>query len=151
VLSGGYGQDALRGGPGFDRLEGGPDQDLIYLSGDGDRALGGRGLDFLDYQSAPAGVTVELSETGRSGTGRLTGGGPVDDFAGFNNVAFGSRHADVLLGSSSDDYLDGGNGNDYLDGSDGEDELEGGDGTDTCINGEHVRGCEQLIALRATG
>lgn len=84
------------------------------------------GVDSVNYQPAPGGVTVDL------GTGMATddGDGAVDTLTSIDYV-LGSSFADSLTGGAEDDRLAGVGGDDTLIGGGGDDDLEGGNGTDT--------------------
>ena len=150
ILIGGPGRDELHGGPGADTLLGGPGEDFLY-PGAGDDTVDGGGVvgDFVVYDLAPNGVSIDLAAGLATGWGR-------DTLVSVES-AIGSRYADTILGDSgpndlhgdpwpvngvhigAGDVLDGrgGNdslwgwwGNDVLHGGPGDDVIQGGDGTD---------------------
>ena len=95
-----------------------------FQGGSGNETMtGGSGIDTVTYQTANAGVTVDLSQ----GTATSTPGGDAgigsDTLVSIENVA-GSNYGDTLIGSSADNQLTGGKGDDTLD---------GGAGTDTAV------------------
>jgi Ca2+-binding RTX toxin-like protein len=81
-----------------------------------DNLNGGLGIDTVDYSTASAGVTVNLSGN------TATGGGGTDAFSNFENV-IGSIYADTLTGSAAANLLDDGGdlAADSMTGSDGSD------------------------------
>jgi Ca2+-binding RTX toxin-like protein len=111
TLSGLEGNDTLRGGPGADSLN------------------GGSGTDTADYQSASAGVTVDLT------TGTASGGEGADPSLVSIESVLGSAFGDKLTGSAGANTLIGGGGNDILGGADGNDTLRGGPGADVFDGG----------------
>ena len=145
ILTGGPGADDLRGLGGNDVLEGGPGNDSID---------GGAGIDFAVYDSATAGVSVNLAVSGPQNTGgagidtlvsieavrgsafvdNLTGGSGVDTLYGMdgNDILLGGAGNDTLGGFANDDTINGGTGADYLIGGTGNDTFQfaAGDGQD---------------------
>ncbi|WP_460451280.1 beta strand repeat-containing protein [Alsobacter sp. SYSU BS001988] len=95
-ISGGRGDDTLNGGLGNDTL------------------LGGEGLDWLDFNGAATGVTVDLS---KQGAAQNTGVG-TDLLTGFENVAGGSGN-DKLTGDAGDNAFKGRGGSNVIDGGAG--------------------------------
>jgi Ca2+-binding RTX toxin-like protein len=96
----------------------------------GDDTITGNGSTQILYNSATAGVSVNLS------TGMATGDASVgtDTITGGVNSVFGSNFNDALIGSSGNDLLNGGNGgDDTLAGGGGNDSLTGGAGADTFV------------------
>ena len=100
------------------------------------QAFGGgdtNSVNFVDYQSAPSAVNVNLATgaaTGGSGNDTLTnieGAGGSD----FNDTLIGNDNSNSLFGGQGDDTLQGAGGNDYLSGGPGADALDGGCGEDT--------------------
>lgn len=112
VLDGGAGNDILIGGLGNDTL------------------IGGGGIDWAYYNSATAGVYVQLSVAVRQNT---IGAG-LDTLSGIEYL-LGSNYNDTLAGSAANNMLNGGGGNDRLYGVAGNDTLYGGAGNDTLIGG----------------
>lgn len=105
VLDGGAGDDFLFGNVGNDTLIGGPGNDML---------VGGDGTDTASYASAPAGVTVDLSQSMASdGTTDINGIPHIDSLGGIENVT-GSASADSLTGNEFANVLDGGAGNDTM-------------------------------------
>ncbi len=132
-IDGRDGADYINAGAGFDNLTGGAGAD--YLDGGAD-------YDYARYETATAGVQVDLS-TGQGTYGDAQG----DVYVGIEGVV-ATNFADIVIGDGQQnvvyswfgaDYLDGGAGFDYLfsfwdndtltGGADG-DYLDGGDGFD---------------------
>jgi Ca2+-binding RTX toxin-like protein len=116
--------DLLIGNGAANLLDGGGGNDTVIGGGSGDTLFGGAGIDWLDYNSAPAGVNVNLA------TGLVTGG-DTDTISGFENVAGSAVGNDTLTGDGTANVLVGLGGNDVLIGGAGNDTLDGGDGIDT--------------------
>jgi hypothetical protein len=166
-LAGDSGNDMLRGGDGDDRgLDGGPGDDTV----DGQGGTGDVGR----YFGAPAGVTVDLGQTGPQNTG----GDGTDTLSNLEHLE-GSFYDDVLTGddgpnqiraSLGADTLDGRGGNDYLDGGEliapsdpdtatyasaasgvtadlAAGQAEGGGGTDTLVDVQNLIGSDFADAL----
>jgi Ca2+-binding RTX toxin-like protein len=125
-MDGGDGNDRLEGGDGNDRLVGGIGDDLLIGGLGADRFLGGAGVDTVSYETATAGVVVNMTTTTGS-TGEATG----DIFEDAPERLIGSGFADTITGGAGNDYLDGGAGNDTIYGGAGNDTLIGGAGNDT--------------------
>ena len=162
-LSGLDGADQIFGGGGDDLLLGGAGSD--YLSGDSgaDTLVGGAGNDVLDggagfmdaasYSSAPAGVTVNLSQTGW----QQTYGAGFDHLINVESLV-GSAYDDTLTGNGFNNSIVGGDGNDTLYGGTGTDVLDGGSGNDTVNFSASSQGVSvslaitsaQLVATNAT-
>ena len=130
-LSGRDGADVMSGGAGRDWVDGGAGNDLILTQGDGDRLIGGAGIDTLGFIGV-AGVTVNLL--------RGTSGADIS-FAQFENVR-GAAGADTLSGDAGANLLDGAAGNDVLSGFGGNDRLLGADGADILYGND---GADQLF------
>jgi M6 family metalloprotease-like protein len=139
IVNGEDGTDHLGGGGGTNILNGGAHDDILW-GGDGDEVLvggpgnddlvGNGGVDTADYSSAPAGVFVNLTLSGK----QPTGGAGDDDLRTIENVT-GSPFIDALTGDAQGNTLSGGDGNDVLDGGGGSDVLNGEAGNDT-LRGE---------------
>lgn len=115
---------------GIENLTGTSFDDLIEGDG-GDNVLkGGVGTDFLSYEHAAGGVTVNLAVK----TAQATGGAGTDTVSGFENL-IGSGSADTLTGNSGDNFIMGGAGDDIVKGGFGNDMLEGGLGNDKAFGG----------------
>jgi Ca2+-binding RTX toxin-like protein len=125
-LDGGDGNDRLEGGDANDRLVGGLGDDLLIGGLGADRFLGGAGVDTVSYESAAAGVVVNVTTTTGS-TGEAAG----DIFEDAPERLIGSAFADTITGGAGNDYLEGGAGADTIYGGAGNDTLIGGDGNDT--------------------
>ncbi|MCV6586076.1 MAG: hypothetical protein OIF47_11125, partial [Marinibacterium sp.] len=115
-LSGDDGVDQLLGGDGNDTLDGGAQSDLL---------LGGLGTDWVSYQTAGSGVTVD-----RSGLLAWTGDAAGDVLFDIEGIE-GSGLADTLVAGGGVTMLAGGDGNDSLAGSTSADRLSGDAGNDT--------------------
>ncbi|MFC7499570.1 calcium-binding protein [Enterovirga sp. GCM10030262] len=136
VISGGEGDDHLRGNDGDDQIAGGTGADEIH-GGNGSDTIGGGsganrlngngGFDTVAYDSAAAGVRVDL----RIRSAQDTGSG-LDVINGFEGIS-GSRFRDFLNGDESDNVIEGKDGDDQLDGGSGDDRIDGGDGIDTAV------------------
>ncbi len=119
-LSGGAGDDRLYGGAGVDHLRGGAGADLLD---------GGDGFDYARYDTAPAGVVVDLLNPSLN-TGEAAG----DTFISIEGLV-GSAWDDMLGGDDGDNEIVGNAGNDTLYGRGGNDRLFGGAGDDVLIGG----------------
>jgi uncharacterized delta-60 repeat protein len=143
-LSGNIGSDILWGYDGDDELAGMAGDDLVF-GGDGNDMLiggegegndtydGGAGDDTVKYNSALAGITVDLSE----GAAFSTDGGDVagigeDMLIDIENIIAGNFD-DLLIGNAKPNSIEGGSGNDTLTGGGGADVLYGGAGHDTFV------------------
>ena len=159
LATGGGGTDTLlsiEGAVGSkfnDTLTGDADANTLdgYL-GD-DQLNGGDGSDTASYQSATAGVTVNLGVAGAQNTG----GAGIDTLVSLENL-FGSAFADSLTGDDNANVLTGAGGNDALNGGGGADTADyagaggavtvnlfagtaaGGAGSDTLSSIENVVG-----------
>ena len=116
TLSGNGGNDTLRAGAGDDRLDGSFGDDLLD---------GSIGIDTVSYETAAAGISVNLALAGA----QATGGGGNDTLLSIENV-FGSVFADTIRGNGQANTLEGYNGADTLSGGGGADVLTGGVGAD---------------------
>jgi Ca2+-binding RTX toxin-like protein len=133
----GSGNDTVNSWVGNDSIEDGPGNDVILtdfnndtiIAGAGDDTLdGGPQFDWLTYEGATSGVTVDLGRgTSASADGR-------DSLTGFEAVR-GGRGSDILSGSTADNVIIGDLGNDLLDGGAGADSLQGGSDADTLVGG----------------
>lgn len=121
TLIGNKGDDVLKGLGGNDTLRGGPGADSLD---------GGAGTDTADYQSATAGVTVNLS------TGKASGADGSDPSLVSLETVRASQYGDSLTGSSLADSLFGLGGNDTIAGLGGNDALTAGPGADTIQGGD---------------
>lgn len=149
VLSGTSGGDVIFGHGGQDALNGGAGDDVLIGGEGADQLIGGAGRDTASYQSADAGVTVDLMKTNANqGEAKGDSYASVEDIAGSqfddrlsgthgantiqggdgNDQIFGRGDSDVLMGGAGDDYLAGEGGNDRLEGGMGNDTLNGGQG-----------------------
>lgn len=127
-ISGDAGSNKISGGAGNDNLYGYAGDDIID-GGTGDDVMnGGDGIDEVTYKSATAGVTVDLSKTGKQDT---MGAGS-DALAQFENLE-GSNFADKLTGDAGANKISGLDGGDIIRGAGGNDDLTGGAGADTFV------------------
>jgi Ca2+-binding RTX toxin-like protein len=133
---------ALAGGQTFNEFEGVGGNDVIT----------GNGNTRASYQTALAGVTVDLSGVGTvvAGDQGIAFGTAAGDAAGvgtdrivsgisqvrgsqFADVITGSANADTLDGQAGDDIINGGGGNDRITGAAGNDTIDGGSGFDIAV------------------
>jgi serralysin len=145
--SAGDGNDTMYGDEYVNRFFGGAGNDILYGGSEGDFLEGGLGDDYLDggegwnglpgpdyavYETATAGVTVDLAITGPQNT---VGAG-VDTIINIENI-LGSAYGDTLIGGDGADVLAGGLANDSLSGGAGGDVFNwiAGDGRDTITGG----------------
>lgn len=119
MLLGAAGDDKLYGGAGDDNLNGGTGNNLID---------GGAGIDTVSYDSATAGVIVNLAYSAQQ---NAQGN---DTLLNIENV-YGSAFGDFLYGNAAVNVLTGGGGNDYLFNVGAGDTLDGGDGNDVLSGG----------------
>lgn len=147
-LVGRAGLDTLRGLAGNDRLFGGDGNDVMF-GDDGDDDLdgqagsdsffGGAGRDEALYNSATAGVRVDLDNVADDGqTGEADNvRSDIEDLSGspFNDLLNGSSVSNRLNGRGGIDTLIGNDGDDTLFGDIGDDRLNGGKGTDSLFGG----------------
>ena len=169
IIDGLAGSDSIYGLAGDDWLIGGAGNDLID---------GGEGYDIASYETATAGVTVNLGIA----TAQATGGGDADTLVSIeglsgsilNDTLTGNAGANVLLGYDGDDtlwglagdddlygeigndWLYGGLGVDWLYGGSGNDHLDGGEGADRLEGGDGndiyvVDNAADVIIETATG
>ena len=120
VLLGNDGE-TVYGGSGYDQIVGGAGNDAIY---------GGPGETTFSYESATAGVTVNLGVSGPQNTG----GAGTDTLVNVGDLVGSSFH-DTLTGSGSNQTLEGGAGDDTLVAGAGNEILDGGSGNDTAVLG----------------
>lgn len=136
-LNGDAGDDRLIGGAGNDRLLGGAGNDILRGDGGNDLLDGGPGHNIASYASAPRGVTVDLSISGRQltldGTDTLR---RIDDLVG-------SPNDDVLRGNGADNRIDGGPGFDQLFAGGGNSTAYGGPGGAACAGFVAEHGCDR--------
>jgi Ca2+-binding RTX toxin-like protein len=133
ILWGNGGNDMLFAKGGNDLAFGGNGNDLfIGGSGEGDDTYeGGEGDDTVEYPSALAGITVDLSEgTAYSIDGNDAAGIGIDTLMNIEHIIAGN-YDDLLIGNDGANSIEGGAGNDTLFGGEGADTLDGGEGSDT--------------------
>lgn len=129
-LYGGTGNDTLYGGDHRDYLYGGSGDDILIGGAWGDYLNGGFGSDTASYETAWAGVRVEMMAPGDN-----TGDAAGDEYVSIENLR-GSYFDDWLEGDGAMNFIDGLGGDDYLFGWGGNDVLRGGRGTDRLVGGE---------------
>jgi len=122
------GNDTLSGAGGNDTLIGGANDDDLTGGADNDSLGGGIGTDTAHYDSAAAGIVVDLS----LGTASKDGDGGHDTLSSIENVR-GSSHDDNIAGNNLANLLEGLAGNDTLSGGGGAGILDGGAGNDTLV------------------
>jgi Ca2+-binding RTX toxin-like protein len=115
------GDDTLRGAGGADTLEGGP--------GD-DRLNGGTGRDWVDYQHAAGGVSINMA------TGVTADGDGGSDLVVNVESFIGSAFGDTLVGSLDANTLDMRGGKDVVHAGAGDDTVFGGTGGDRLWGGQ---------------
>lgn len=128
ALDGGAGNDVLRGDAGNDTLN------------------GNAGIDWAYYNTATAGVTVNLNLT----AAQVTGGAGSDTLIGIENL-LGGNFNDILTGNTAANTLSGGVGNDILNGGAGNDILIGGAGKDTLTGGTGADTFKFIAASESLG
>ncbi|MFJ9250741.1 calcium-binding protein [Streptomyces sp. NPDC101776] len=117
IAFGQAGKDLITADAGSE-VAAGSDSDTVHANGDGTRADGGTGNDFL--YGGPGGQILSGGidsgkDTIRGGTG--------------NDTIYGEPGADILYGNSGNDTIHGNSGNDKLYGGPGRDTLSGGPGS----------------------
>jgi len=127
VLWGYAGDDILDGDLGNDTLDGGDGNDILDGRTGNDVLNGGNGNDSAYYNSATAGVTLNLWNTGLQNT--VNAG--FDTLTNIENL-LGSNYNDILAGNAAANNLNGSKGDDKLTGGAGNDLLNGGDGNCQC-------------------
>ena len=134
TLIGARGPDTLVGGTGNDSLLGGGANDTFafnsYSSGNQtiDEPQDG-GVAGLDFSQAPAGISINLGESGPQAVMPATlGDGALNltlaDPTAIDNV-LGSSYDDTIIGNANDNTLLGGGGQDLIAGLGGDDVIEG--------------------------
>ncbi|MDL2402063.1 DUF5801 repeats-in-toxin domain-containing protein [Rhizobium mayense] len=161
TIIGGSGDDIIKAGTGSDNIDAGAGNDKIYLSADIADAGGYAPRSF----DLGAGVNIEVSLAGKSGTGDNVNGGAGDDTlylqgSGSNgyvldyrsNAGLQLQGVEHIVGTDSNDLIavsktymsdaagggvtiDGGAGDDVIFGGAGNDTLIGGSGNDTIVAG----------------
>ena len=133
-LSGTPGDDIIDGRAGADLISGLAGDDWLIGGAGNDQLDGGDGFDIASYETATAGVSVDLGIA----VAQATGGADSDTLVSieglsgstFNDVLTGNAIANVLLGYDGNDTLHGLAGDDDLYGENGNDQLFGGSGVD---------------------
>ena len=140
-IDGSDGDDQIFGRGGDDDINSGAGNDVLVGGPGGDFLRGSDGFDTASYQSALAGVLIDLDElalnTGDALGDQYTG---IEQFLGSNFVdsLFGSGAADILDGGDGDDFISGRGGDDTLTGGAGNDTLQGDEGQDALIGGPGI-------------
>jgi Ca2+-binding RTX toxin-like protein len=129
-LFGVNGHDRLIGRGGADALFGGRGNDTLMGEAGADTLDGGTGFDLASYETATAGVTVDLANPAANRGTHVQG-----DLLRSIEGLIGSGRNDRLFGNSANNRLEGGTGNDRLTGRAGNDILLGGAGDDTLTGG----------------
>jgi len=142
-LRGGLGDDRLFGRDGHDRLWGGEGADTLDGGAGNDSLYGEGGVDTASYETAAAGVLVDLGTV----VTQFTWGSGWDLLSSIANLT-GSTHADILRGNTSanlisdlggDDWVQADQGNDtVIAGGAGADTYDGGSGTDLISYADQV-------------
>ena len=114
TVNGANGADTLFGGAGNDGLSGGSGDDNLYGQTGTDTISGAAGVDYVRYDGASGGVSVNL------GNGTATGADGADSLSTVESVV-GSAFNDSLVGSPATNVVEGIGGNDTLDGAGGTD------------------------------
>ncbi len=147
------GNDTLYGGEGDDQLEGGVGNDVLDGGAGADILMGGLGTDTASYDSASAGVQIDLA-----GALTWTGDAAGDTYDSIEMIE-GSRYTDRLLGDNEDNNFNGGNssdrvfgrmGNDVLNGGRGVDAIYGNNGADVMTGGSVAGQMDRFIYFGAT-
>jgi Ca2+-binding RTX toxin-like protein len=133
-LSGTAGDDIIDGRAGADIISGLAGDDWLIGGAGNDQLDGGDGFDIASYETATAGVSVDLGIA----VAQATGGADSDTLVSieglsgstFNDALTGNAIANVLLGYDGNDTLLGLAGDDDLYGENGNDQLFGGSGVD---------------------
>ncbi|MBL4645737.1 MAG: hypothetical protein JKY99_04690 [Rhizobiales bacterium] len=138
LLWGEGGDDVLRGGAGDDVLLGGSGDDLLLGGAGADALEGGLGVDRASYETATAGLTIDLADESNN-TGDALGDAytSIESIRGsnFDDVMTGNADGNRIDGLDGDDLLSGGAGSDDLRGDAGNDKIYGGDGADHLYGG----------------
>ncbi|MGL1919994.1 MAG: cadherin-like domain-containing protein [Hyphomicrobiales bacterium] len=165
TLFGGDGDDSLIGGAGNDILDGGTGVDEISGGSGDDRINGGSGADIIDgedgedivlFDTATAGVSVDLNlSAGSAGDALGDTYTSIENIAGsdFDDELRGDNGVNKIWGAAGNDQIFGHGGNDSLYGGDGEDVLYGGAGVDSYVGGaghDRVSFKESLNAVTAS-
>ncbi len=143
ILEGGTGNDTLIGASGPDTLVGGSGNDSLVGGGGGDTFAfnssssgsqtifepSGGAVAGLDFSQAPAGISINLSQSGPQAVMPATlNDGPLTltlaDPLAIDNV-MGSSYNDTIIGNANDNTLIGGGGDDLIAGLGGNDLIEG--------------------------
>jgi Ca2+-binding RTX toxin-like protein len=137
VVSAGPGNDTVITYSGNSSVYGDDGDDILYLNGSGDYAVGGAGNDDL------WGLGVDGIFIGDGGTGNDMVQGSLG-----NDLLSGGGGDDLIIGADGVDVINGGSGNDRLQGGEGgSDNLDGGADTDTCTDDSTTvfANCESIV------
>ena len=133
-LSGTAADDIIDGRAGADIISGLAGDDWLIGGSGNDQLDGGDGFDIAAYETATAGVSVDLGivvaqPTGGANSDTLVS---IEGLSGsiYNDVLTGNAIANLLLGYDGHDTLYGLGGDDDLYGENGNDQLFGGSGVD---------------------
>jgi Ca2+-binding RTX toxin-like protein len=160
TLIGTSGGDTLTSGAGNDSLIGGGGDDTFAFDGNssGNQNVveaAGTGNALLDFSAAPAGIQIDLGQTGPQTVIANTLTLTLADPLGIANV-LGSPYDDTIIGNARDNTLVGGGGQDVIAGLAGNDLLQGGatrtvllDFDTLAIPGEHVYTQAERDAIQA--
>ncbi|QNP46039.1 VCBS repeat-containing protein [Sphingomonas sediminicola] len=130
-VNGSTGNLSIARGVVIENATGGSGNDTFIGNSANNVLTGGDGQDMVSYQTATAGVRIDLGIT----TQQDTIGAGLDTLEGIEGVT-GSPFDDVLIGTSGTFRLDGGSGNDLIISyGTGQRNLVGGDGDDVFIAG----------------
>jgi Ca2+-binding RTX toxin-like protein len=121
--------ETINGLAGDDRIDGKAGDDVLIGGAGADTIIGGEGFDTVSYETAEAGIIINLS------TGRGSGGDADGDRLSEIEAVLGSDFTDTITGSRTADTLDGGAGDDVLLGARGADTMIGGAGDDVLTGG----------------
>ena len=142
---GGAGNDLMIGNDSANFLSGSDGRDTFIGGAGADRLDGGLGSDTASYQTATAGVHVDIAAATASG-----GDAEGDVLVSIENLV-GSAFDDTLTGDASANTLNGGAGDDVLNGGAGADSMVGGDGNDTFyVDDQSDSVIENASALNST-
>jgi Ca2+-binding RTX toxin-like protein len=120
--------DKITGSALAETIDGGEGRDTLD---------GGAGVDMLSYDSAVAGMVIDISNNMAyySPTSPFTNLVSIADMFTNFEAYTGTIYADTIRGSTASESIFGGNGNDIVDGGDGNDSISGGSGGDTLVGG----------------
>lgn len=108
LLDGGIGNDTLVGGEGNDSLYGGAGDDVLSGDAGADLLDGGDGFDTVTYETAAAGITLNLQDITQN-----TGDAAGDTYTSIE-AYMGSQFNDLMRAEITGSVLYGLNGNDTM-------------------------------------